>query len=113
MVAGSLSLDGIFTVAVQRVGADTTAWSTCTADTTKQDAARMEQELRAFFRLIEGKSPLEIGAYRQAGMGLAARGGLVSATAFSAIRARKDRTAIGDRCVRGGRDCRERGLKAT
>jgi galactonate dehydratase len=55
------------------------------ANTTKQDAARMEQELRAFFRLIEGKSPLEIGAYRQAGMGLAARGGLVSATAFSAI----------------------------
>lgn len=55
------------------------------ANTTKQDAARMDAELRAFFRLIEGRSPLEIGAYRQQGMPLAARGGIVSATAFSAI----------------------------
>jgi galactonate dehydratase len=55
------------------------------ANTTWQDAARMVAELRAFFRLIEGRSPLEIGTYRQQGMPLAAKGGLVPATAFSAI----------------------------
>lgn len=55
------------------------------ANTTREQAARMEQELRAFFRLVEGRSPLEIGAYRQQGMPLAAKGGIVSATAFSAI----------------------------
>jgi len=55
------------------------------ANTTKEDAARMEAELRGFFRLIEGKSPLEMGSYRQAGEPLAMRGGLVSATAYSAI----------------------------
>jgi galactonate dehydratase len=44
----------------------------------------MDSELRAFFRLIDGKSPLEIEAYRQQGMPSAGRG-LVSATAFSAI----------------------------
>lgn len=37
------------------------------ANTTKQDAARMESELRGFFGLIDGKSPLEIGAYRLRG----------------------------------------------
>src|SRR5215471_11148491 len=37
------------------------------ANTAKQDAARMESELRGFFNLIDGKSPLEIGAYRQRG----------------------------------------------
>jgi galactonate dehydratase len=55
------------------------------ANTTAQDAARMEQELRAFFRLVEGRSPLDVGAFRQQGMPLAVKGGLVSATAFSAI----------------------------
>ena len=55
------------------------------ANTTKQDAARMESELRAFFELVEGRSPLEIGAYRQRGEPVAAKGGLVSATAYSAI----------------------------
>jgi galactonate dehydratase len=55
------------------------------ANTTKQDAARMESELRGFFGLIDGKSPLDIGAYRQRGEPLAVKGGLVSATAFSAI----------------------------
>ena len=30
------------------------------ANTTKQDAARMESELRAFFDLIDGTSPLDI-----------------------------------------------------
>ncbi len=55
------------------------------ANTTKQDAARMESELRGFFGFIEGKSPLEIGAYRRQGEPLVAKGGLVAATAFSAI----------------------------
>ena len=55
------------------------------ANTTKQDAARMESELRGFFGLIDGKSPLDIGAYRQRGEPLAVKGGLISATAFSAI----------------------------
>jgi galactonate dehydratase len=45
----------------------------------------MESELRGFFSLIEGKSPLEIGAYLQQGATAAAKGGLVGATAFSAI----------------------------
>jgi galactonate dehydratase len=55
------------------------------ANTTKQDAARMESELRGFFGLIDGKSPLDIGAYRQQGERVAAKGGLVAATAYSAI----------------------------
>jgi galactonate dehydratase len=55
------------------------------ANTTKQDAARMESELRGFFGLIDGKSPREIGAYRQQGEPIVAKGGLLSATAFSAI----------------------------
>jgi galactonate dehydratase len=55
------------------------------ANTTKQDAARMESVLRGFFALIEGKSPLDIGAYRLHGEPLAAKGGLVAATAYSAI----------------------------
>ena len=55
------------------------------ANTTVQDAARMESELRAFFEIIKGQSPLEIGAYRQRGGPRAQKGGLVSATAFSAI----------------------------
>src|SRR4030095_8806298 len=54
------------------------------ANTTKQDAARMESELRRFVGLIEGKSPLDIGAYRQQAERLATEGGLVSATAYSA-----------------------------
>src|SRR5262245_57072202 len=55
------------------------------ANTTKQDAARMEAELRRFFGLIDGKSPLNIGAYRQQGERLLAKGSLLSATAYSAI----------------------------
>jgi len=55
------------------------------ANTSKQDAARMESELRGFFGLIDGKSPLDIGAYRQQGERIVAKGGLLSATAFSAI----------------------------
>jgi galactonate dehydratase len=55
------------------------------ANTTKQDAARMESELHRFFALIEGKSPLDIGAYRQQAERLVTEGGLVSPTAYSAI----------------------------
>src|SRR5262245_21458662 len=54
------------------------------ANTTAADARTMESELRSFFRLVEGKSPLDIEAYRQKGWTGAGRG-LVSATAFSAI----------------------------
>lgn len=54
-------------------------------DTTKQEAAQMEAELRRFFKLVEGKSPLEIGEYRRQGGPTAAQSGLVAATAFSAI----------------------------
>lgn len=55
------------------------------AKTTKEDAARMESELKRFFALIDGKSPLEIGDYRKRGEPLLAEGGLPAATAFSAI----------------------------
>jgi len=55
------------------------------ANTTAADAARMKSELRGFFELVERKSPLEIGEYRRRGDPLARNGGLVSATAFSAI----------------------------
>lgn len=55
------------------------------ANTSKPDTARMEAELRGFFGLIDGKSPLDIGAYRQLGERMVAKGGLLSATAFSAI----------------------------
>jgi galactonate dehydratase len=54
-------------------------------NTTPQDAARMNAALQTFFKLVEGKSPLEIGAYRSAGEPIAAKGGLQAATAFSAI----------------------------
>jgi len=53
-------------------------------DTTKEEAAQMERELRRFFALVDGKSPLELGAYRRQGEPLAV-GSLVSATAYSAI----------------------------
>jgi galactonate dehydratase len=52
--------------------------------TTKDDAARMEAELRAFFELIQGKSPLEIESFLQRGRSRAASG-LIPATAYSAI----------------------------
>ena len=55
------------------------------ANTSKQNAAQMESELRAMFRLVEGKSPLEIAAYRREGERLAAGRGLIPATAYSAI----------------------------
>jgi galactonate dehydratase len=55
------------------------------ANTSKQDAGRMESELRRFFALVEGKSPLDIESYRQRGRPLAVQGGLAAATAYSAI----------------------------
>jgi galactonate dehydratase len=55
------------------------------ANTTAQDAARMQSELNGFFEMVKGQSPLDIGAYRARGAPVAAKNGLVSATAFSAI----------------------------
>ncbi|MEO5739406.1 MAG: enolase C-terminal domain-like protein, partial [Vicinamibacterales bacterium] len=55
------------------------------ANTSQKNAAQMESDLRAFFRLIEGKSPLEIAAYRREGEKAAAGRGLIPATAYSAI----------------------------
>lgn len=55
------------------------------ANTTKQDATRMERELRGFFGIVEGRSPLEIERFRQQGRQAAIDGGLVAATAYSAI----------------------------
>lgn len=55
------------------------------ANTTRSDAARMESELRRFFELIEGKSPLDIEAYRQRSVPIVAKGDLPTATACSAI----------------------------
>ena len=55
------------------------------ANTSQKNAAQMESELRTFFRLAEGKSPLEIAAYRREGEKLAAGRGLIPATAYSAI----------------------------
>jgi galactonate dehydratase len=55
------------------------------ANTTADDAARMGRELERFLGLVRGRSPFEIESYRQRGEPLARQGGLVSATAFSAI----------------------------
>ena len=55
------------------------------ANTTKQNALRMESELGKFFNLVQGTSPLEVESYRQQGEPVAAAGGLVPATAYSAI----------------------------
>ncbi len=55
------------------------------ANTSQKNAAQMESELRTFFRLAEGKSPLDIAAYRRDGERLATGRGLIPATAYSAI----------------------------
>jgi galactonate dehydratase len=55
------------------------------ANTSGADASRMQSELKTFFGLIEGKSPLEIASYIEQGGRLAAGRGLISATAFSAL----------------------------
>jgi galactonate dehydratase len=55
------------------------------SNTSKQDAQRIESELRKFFEFAKGNSPLDVEAYRQKGEPVAAAGGLISATAYSAI----------------------------
>jgi galactonate dehydratase len=55
------------------------------ANTSKQDAARMESELRRFFALVEGRSPFDVESYRQRSEPIIAQGGLLAATAHSAI----------------------------
>lgn len=54
-------------------------------DTTRAQAAQMADELKSLFTLLEGRSPFEIAWFRQAGLPRALAGGLVTATAFSAI----------------------------
>lgn len=55
------------------------------ARTTKEQAARMESELRALFALIDGRSPLDIEWFRQQAWPSIQKEGLVVATAFSAL----------------------------
>ena len=55
------------------------------ANTSQKNAAQMEAELGAMFRLVEGKSPLDIAAYRREAERLVAGRGLIPATAYSAI----------------------------
>jgi len=55
------------------------------ANTSQKNAAQMESELRTFFRIVEGKSPLDIASYRREGERLATGRGLIPATAYSAI----------------------------
>lgn len=54
-------------------------------NTTREQATRMKDELTAFFRMVEGRSPLDIAWLRKLGLPRARAGGLVAATAFSAI----------------------------
>jgi galactonate dehydratase len=55
------------------------------ANTTAEQAQQMQAALRDFAALASGHSPLEIARFRQLGRARAAAGGLVAATAFSAI----------------------------
>jgi galactonate dehydratase len=55
------------------------------ANTSQQNASQMQSELKALFQLVEGKSPLDIAAYRREGERLVAGRGLIPATAYSAI----------------------------
>ncbi len=55
------------------------------SNTSRANAQQMEAELRAFFSLVEGQSPLDIERYRQRGEARARAGGLVAATAYSAL----------------------------
>jgi galactonate dehydratase len=54
------------------------------SNTSAEDARRLESELRSYYALVEGKSPLGIEAYRQAAFPRA-KASLLSATACSAI----------------------------
>ncbi len=55
------------------------------ANTTKEQASRMEAELRAFAELARGRSVFDIEAYLQRGHARAKAGGLMAATAYSGI----------------------------
>ena len=44
------------------------------ANTTAADAARMRAQLKIFFDLVDGRSPLDIESYRQRGVALARQG---------------------------------------
>ncbi len=55
------------------------------AATTQANARQMEVELGQFFELVKGRSPLEIERFRQQGEPRARAGGLLAATAYSAI----------------------------
>ena len=59
--------------------------ATGSSNTSKQNAQRIESELLRFFELVKGNSPLDVEAYRQQGEPLALAGGLISATAYSAV----------------------------
>jgi galactonate dehydratase len=54
------------------------------ANTTAANVATMLEQVKALFALIAGRSPFEVERFRQQGWPIA-RGGLVAATAFSAI----------------------------
>ncbi len=54
-------------------------------NTTKAQADEMLNELKQFALMIEGQSPMDIDLYRDLGRTIAKSGGLVPATAFSAI----------------------------
>lgn len=51
----------------------------------KAEAQRLEQELRSFFSLIQGRSPLDVEAFRQQAWPRLETGGVLAATAFSAL----------------------------
>lgn len=55
------------------------------AGTSVENARRMESELRRFYQMLEKRSPIEVERFRQHGEASARSGGLVSATAYSAI----------------------------
>src|SRR5260370_41946698 len=55
------------------------------ARTTKEDAQRMEAELRTPIALVEGKSPLDVEAFREKAEPIAKPGGLSAAAAFVAM----------------------------
>jgi galactonate dehydratase len=55
------------------------------ANTTKADAARMQQTLDAFVALIRGSSPFDVARFREAGWAMATGGGLLTTAAFCAI----------------------------
>jgi galactonate dehydratase len=55
------------------------------ASTSAAQAREMEQALASFAALVEGHSPLAIAAYRRTAEPLARAGGLLGATAYSAI----------------------------